>query len=148
MPCNAIATARAQVSQPALLKDVPAETIKQIIAAYLPQYSAGATIQSATVTKSPRGETVRVTIGGLAGAPLYYVTVSGGDVRVEASSAYDPASTRVTADLAAKITQLLGRVGAAAMQKKIAAAIAARGGVITGQTTDPATGIIVMNVEV
>jgi len=147
MPCNAIATARAQVSQPALLKDVAAETITQIIAAYLPQYNAAAIVRSATVAKGVRGETVRLTVDGLIAGSLYII-VAGGRVTVESSDEATRSSTRITEDLASKISELLGRVGAAAMQQKIAAALAARGGVMTGQTTDPATGIIVMNVEV
>ena len=133
MPCNAVATARAQVGQESMAKLLTDDVVRQVLADYLKRKYAHL---------NPRYEESMYRPGILFIVGNYRACVQNGVVTVSANWSGDEATCKTLAD---EITAFLTKVAGALFQQKTRLAVASRYAIAEEQRAP--NGALVLSVE-
>jgi hypothetical protein len=131
MPCNAIATARAQVGQESMAKLLTDDVVRQVLADYLKRKYAHL---------NPREETAWFGVDFVMGN--YRIHIQDGAITVSGNWSGDSATCKTVAD---EITAFLTKAAGLLFQQKTRQAIASRY-TISDEQRAP-NGSLVLNVE-
>ncbi len=136
MPCNAVATVRAQVAQETLLAELTPALSEGLVRAYLQRAYPRLPV---SVLPAPAGDCAFV-VGPLT------LTLVGGQVTASGATYGVEATEQMLRDLPSAVADLLARAGGLLLQNRVRAALAARYGLESEQRA--ANGALVLHINV